>query len=87
MELSNISDNDLEKELEKRRAHRYVRDKPKPISRPNFSKVTAECVQYIDTMAEEKRVDDSKENFIFETAMEAVFGEGVWDWVEAVEEN
>lgn len=78
MNLSEIPDDALEKEVERRE----LQARPKPISDPDFTKLINACVEFIDDLAA-KRSDT--EHWIFEAAMVAVFGEEVWEWINSKE--
>ena len=77
MDLRYISTEELEQELERRRS---LPPKPRPLISPNFSELVRACSDYIDILEKQGETSDSQ-HFIFEEAMNAVYGEDVWDWI------
>ena len=58
--------------------------KPKQQGNPNFQELIDECQEYLDYLtSEEYHEDNDREHFIFESAMEAVFGRDVWEYINA----
>ena len=66
----------LKEEYEAAKAHEGM---PKPLPNPDFQKVIDNVVGHIEEMAGGRYDDDCKE-YIFEAAMTAVYGDGVWAW-------
>jgi hypothetical protein len=56
-------------------------DKPDTIKDLDFSVLKKLCQEYIDTLANNERVDDDLEHYIFESALETFFGSAVWEFV------
>ena len=54
----------------------------------NLDKLIEVCQKYTDFVDndDEYHEDNDYSNFVFEAAMEAVFGEGYWDWHNARQE-
>ena len=55
----------------------------------DFSPLMEICQKYIDYVDndEEYQEDNNYDNYIFEKAMESVFGEKVWDFIKVVREE
>ena len=85
MDISKFTKEDLQEEL-KRREEQKNEDKPFPLTDLkscawlDWSKCQKACEVHIQELADGK-VDTDAEHWIYETAMEAVYGKEVWDWV------
>ena len=78
--LSDVSDSDLEKELARRKAHQ---DAPKLLDKPDFTALR-ECVtEGVNEFAETGDEDDDFEHYVYEAAMEALYGKDIWKWYNA----
>ena len=77
--FNEYSDEELQQELERRR-NKKAR-KPKPVENPDFSTLIETCQKNIDFLVTEGGDDSDWEYWIYEAAMEAVFGKVVWDWI------
>ena len=79
--LQNVTTQELEKELAKRKGGI---GRPIVIDNNDWSAVIGRCVEYARWLDEEDESDDEDyTHHIFETAMEAVFGEAVWGFVNS----
>jgi len=78
MDLNDISTEELEEEVEKRKRDAI----PKPLSVIGLTALTRICNEYINGLAGGYQIKDG-EHYIFETAIEAVYGKDVWDWVNS----
>jgi hypothetical protein len=61
--------------------------KPEQLSNPNFSALTDQCQWYLDLITNDPEAENQISNathYIFESAMEAVFGKDVWKYVNEV---
>jgi len=54
---------------------------PKMISDPNLQNLKDACKEYIDSIKDNGRHMKDGEHWIFEAALEAIYGENVFDWV------
>jgi len=82
--LQDISTPLLEQELAHRKEQAIKDDVPKMYPRRsfNYTKLEKVCQEYIDMIASHKHYDlNDMEHYIFEAALEMLFGESVWDWV------
>jgi hypothetical protein len=87
MDISKFTKEDLEKELKRREEQK---NKPFPLTdletcwELDFSQVKKACEVHIQEIADGK-VDTDAEHWIYEAAMEAVYGKDVWDWVNKMQ--
>lgn len=44
-------------------------------------KIRNACKKYVDAVAGGGYVDEDHDHWIFEAAMEAVYGKGIWEWI------
>jgi hypothetical protein len=56
------------------------KNKPNPLEHIDWTNVIVNCQAYIDKIAEDGGSDftEDEKHYIFESAIEAVFGAGVW---------
>lgn len=83
MELSEYSAEELQSELKRR--NEFVESPvqeplPQPMNNPSYDLLHTMCVDYVKSVAEDK-VDDDHSHYIFEAAIEAVYGKDIWDWI------
>jgi hypothetical protein len=71
--LCNATDEQLKAELEPQ-----PRPIPTAMPTPDFSKLVECCVSGVQYAAEMGYVDDDLPNYVYEAAMDAVFGDGVF---------
>lgn len=57
---------------------------PKPLSEPDFRPVIELCQGYINALATAGHADEDYDSWMFETAMNAVFGPKVWKWTNPI---
>lgn len=58
---------------------------PEALPNPDFTELIKVCKEYIEDMDNEDfHEDDDDQHYIFEAALEAVFGKDVWKWVNQV---
>ena len=70
----------LQAELEQKRREQELAT-PKPVENPDWSGVQEMCQEVIDSLAKDGWYDDDMDHYIFEGAMQAVFGEDVFTWM------
>lgn len=76
MMLDNFSDEELQNELRKRS------EKPKQLAEFDLLLLTETCGEYIDRIASGKyHEDDDIKHYIFECAIETIYGKDVWKWI------
>ena len=72
----------LEAELERRKQEKEEKDKPRPVSSPDWFTVQRYCEGYIEALYIQGHDDTDAEHDIFEAAMEAAYGgREVWKWI------
>lgn len=81
MDLSNVSYTELHDELARRKQPKTV--KPTANENPNFQKLIELCKNYVNDIESGKTGEDSDyDGYIYESALEAVFGDDVWVWLK-----
>ena len=56
---------------------------PQPLTILNLEPLKTLCQNYITELAEDGDVDEDFPNYIFESAMETVYGKDIWDFINA----
>ena len=84
--LENISTQELVAEVG-RRKKLFEKGKPKKLKKPDFSNLACACDNYIDGIHKKAINAESFDEvylkqMIFETAIEAVYKDDVWDWID-----
>lgn len=82
MNLNDFSDEQLQAELERRKNDEGELQKPVQLDVPDFAPLRKICLKYIDALAVNE-TDDDLEYYIFECAMECIYGKDVWKWINA----
>lgn len=67
--------------IKERQAFIDMQELPKPVENPDFTEVTKLCQEYVRSLVQEKYVDDDLDHYIYEAAMNAVFGKGIFDYM------
>lgn len=81
MSLGDYSNEDLIRELQERGIKAEI--KPEPLQEIDWSGVMSNCIEYVDQLDEEGYPPKDIEHYIMESAMSAVFGDGVWEWINS----
>lgn len=82
MPLKDYSDAELRQELARRDANIILKTKkPTAVEAPDFGSVAKLCHQVVNELADHGYCDGDLKVYIYEEAMSAVFGPGVWDWM------
>lgn len=58
-----------------------MKPEPNTIDEVDFSTVYAMCLEYVHAMANMGREPKDIEHYMFEEAVMAVYGRGIWAWV------
>ena len=60
-------------------------ERPDELSRPeiDIDPLRMICEDYMDAISTNKYVDDDLEHYIFECAMETLYGDDVWDYINS----
>lgn len=85
MSLTEYTDEQLEKELARRKA--FAKIKPHFVEQPNPDSVKEACKSYIEFLYSEDYNEDELDDYqnqIFETALQMVYGYEVWDYVNEI---
>jgi hypothetical protein len=56
--------------------------RPKQIEEPSLSALKKACKEYIDSLADGE-YDREDEHYIYEAAMEAMYGKEVWEYINS----
>ena len=81
MTLSQISDHELQAELERRQQPKPA--KPTAKENPDFRGLIELCEDYVNDIDSGKTGEDSDyDGYIYESALEAVFGSEIFDWIK-----
>ena len=75
--LANISIEEMQMEIEQRKQKAEKAAMPKPLSNPDFSPLIELCQEYINDLEEKGYADEDYDHWMFETAMQIVFGNDV----------
>lgn len=81
--IDDISTEDLQAELDRRQKVKQELLKPKQLLLPDIEPLQRTCQDYIDAIVKDGYVHASLEHYIFECAMETVFGEDVWQFINS----
>lgn len=76
VDLKDASIDELEEELERRQN----KLPPTPIAQPNFGPLQKMIIESINESIKDKDEDEDFEHYVYEAAIEAVYGKGFWDW-------
>lgn len=82
--LQNLSDDVLKAELERRVKIAKENNKPKPLTVIDLKPLSEVCRQYIDDLDHNGWADEDYTHFIYETAVETIYGKDIWDWINSV---
>lgn len=55
--------------------------RPQPLTNPNFLRVVEMCKEYLELVEKDGAIDSDLKHYIFEGAIEACYGKGVWSWI------
>ncbi|MFA6094138.1 MAG: hypothetical protein WC986_14465 [Elusimicrobiota bacterium] len=83
MNLEQISDEQLKAELERREMAAKVATMPKPLAKPDYSKLEEVLSTGIIKIMQANKAPEDFKQYIFEAAMEARYGTNVWTWYNA----
>lgn len=54
---------------------------PQPLEKPNFDKLIETCNDILKEIYEHKYDRDDNQYYIYEAALEAIYGKKVFDWI------
>ena len=81
-DLRSHSDEELQKELERRLGAKAI-PKPQRVECPDYRYLVELCNNYCKEVSNYGIPDEELKHLIFEAAMTAVYGNSIWDWVNA----
>ena len=78
-----ISTDELEAELERRKREKSESEKPKLITENvDLSGLIMTCQEYIDCLHNDNYCDrEDSEHYIYEEALKALYGKSIFDWI------
>lgn len=79
--ISQFSLEELQDEIKRRDENKS--NKPEPLKEKDFSALIQTCTEYIEEIATKEYADEDFTEWIYEAALEAVYGEKIWDWKNA----
>jgi len=74
--LKDASIKELEEELERKKNN----IPPEPLINPNFGPLQKMIIESINLAIKENKEDDDFEHYVYEAAIEAVYGKDFWKW-------
>jgi len=77
-DLKNLTDGELAAEVERRA--KLANHPPKPLPNPDFSKLKKYVIEVTEDLARGEMPKDY-EHYIYEAAIEAVYGKKYWAWM------
>lgn len=85
-ELSKYSREEVEEQLdEANRRLNEIKEKmntrPKILKLPNLKHLINACEDHINSIKEQGRANKNDENYIYEEALKAIYGEDIFDWI------
>jgi len=81
MDPIDLTDEQLQEELAKRKTQRREVAKPGLLDSPDLSNLQKLCQGYIDKLARGEYCDEDYDHWVYEEALTTLFGEDVWDWI------
>ena len=82
MAIKDYSIEELEAELERKK--KTIKKKPKPKSNVDWSELKEFVVAGITHLADHGYQPKDFEHYIYEQALESIYGEKIWDWINEV---
>lgn len=79
-DLQKISDEDLQHEIERRAAEKIANAKPQKLTNIQWAPLLKLAQEGIDGVASDGYPGKDFDHYIFEQAMECIYGRKVWDW-------
>lgn len=78
--IAELPDEELEAEMERRRKAKEEAARPKPVDNPDFGILLDQCAEYIKQLSASGYYDEDLKDYVFEAAVEAIYGRNIWDW-------
>ena len=80
--FKDVSTERLQAELKRREEAEKQAQKPQQLKEVDLTGLRRVCQEYIDSLANDGWVDDDLSYYIYEEAMQAIFGEDVFEWID-----
>jgi len=80
-EIEKLSTKDLEIELKKRKEAEKLAAIPKPLQNPDFTELITMVTHGINSLAKNGYPGKDFDHYVYENALEAVYGKEIWDWI------
>jgi hypothetical protein len=77
-DFRHVSDSDLQEELLRRKEARSKA--PDPVANPDFSRLIEHVTSGVAECIKDQYEDDDFKHYIYEAAMEAIYGKVYWTW-------
>lgn len=78
---ASLTDEQLEREIERRKSIREKEERPKPLKNPDLSKLIKVCEERIKECEDGEGEDSDTPHYIYESAMQAIYGDDVFKWL------
>jgi hypothetical protein len=79
IDLSNLSDDELNTELERRKKSDIAM--PQPLPSPSWGALLNTCRDYLIDLRDQGWADDDYPHYIYEAALTAIYGDSVWPFI------
>jgi hypothetical protein len=79
--VDNLSDQELRTELKRRQQEAQLNRIPKPLAEPDWTDLKKVCEEYIAALAKDYYPDEDFGHYIYEAALEAIYGPDVWGFI------
>ena len=76
--LNGVTNEELEEEMKRRKEEK--KHPLAPLLVPDFKPLREMIIKGIQWAAKNKYMGDDFQHYVYEAAMEAVYGQGFWDW-------
>jgi len=77
MKLTKLSTEELKAELARREAAEVA---PSPLKLADFSKLQKQVIDVVQGVVRDGHPSKDFQHYIYEAAMEAVYGKDIWEW-------
>lgn len=79
--LNNCTAEQLQQELDKRKRQKDEAERPKQLEDVDLTQLRESCQYQIDHLATHGYTAKDADHYIYEAAMIAIFGKGVFQWI------
>jgi hypothetical protein len=78
VDVSLLTDAELEAEAQRRKE--LAQQSPKSLDNPDFSKLIETVTSIVEAAVKQQYFDSDVKHYIYEAAIEAVYGKEFWEW-------